>query len=440
MTSSPRYPAVEMDAAKYSPLNAFPVSTEAERLCEDLAVKLFHQSARRPGKPMMKAVGALVADLLQRDPAHLGGWMFREFSRASFTKGPVGYRTTKQFFDELKAGGMVDSVTGNMVWTDSEFAAGRHPEWKRATRFRATAAFREWFASRGITRETWDLHFERSEEIHLGSAASVILRAARPANAGPKAKARDMIPHPEDTLFPEIKQRMERLNAYLSEQTIAPFPAVFLRRIFANGDQQTPYQWNQGGRLYALGDESYQNARKEDRAAITINGKRTVELDLRAAHLTIIVGMGHIPASVLEGDPYAIEGLPREIAKQWVTMTLSHGKRHRQWPREIAAEYLRKHVRKLSDDFPLRRTGDLILSKLPIIGEDGQTAPVTWAELQYQDSEIMLKALERLAFDHGVPALPVHDSLIVAEDAKDLAVTLLKATFAEKVGIVPEIA
>ncbi len=194
-----------------------------------------------------------------------------------------------------------------------------------------------------------------------------------------------------------------------------------------------------GGRLYALGTDNYQTAKKQDRAAILINGKATIELDLRASHLTLMVGLGHIPAVVLDGDPYTVEGLPREIVKQWVTMTISHGKRHKRWPPVAKQEFRAKHGWDLTKDFPILTTGDAILCKLPIFGTEGEALPVTWGELQFIESEIVISTMESLAFDHDIASLPVHDSLIVPQEDAALASDLFRETFKTFVGVEPEV-
>ena len=46
-----------------------------------------------------------------------------------------------------------------------------------------------------------------------------------------------------------------------------------------------------------------------------------------------------------------------------------------------------------------------------------------------------MKAIEVLAFDHDVPALPVHDSLIVPRQHEDLAKSVLGRAFRDAIGI-----
>lgn len=237
--------------------------------------------------------------------------------------------------------------------------------------------------------------------------------------------------------MPAIVDRIERINSYLSRQTFAPIGPVRLVRKFNQGDAEG-FAWNKGGRLY--GPHSWMK-KDTERALITINGEATVELDFRTSHLTILAGLGHVPGLVLgEADPYTVEGIPRPVVKQWVTMTLSHGRRHSRWSAVAIAELGKQGV-DLRSDFPLKRTGDSILKALPILSEEGEGSAVGmgWADLQFIESEIVLSAMETLAFDHDVPSLPVHDSLIVPVQAKEAAKKVLEESFKKAVGVVPVI-
>ncbi|QIQ87402.1 hypothetical protein [Erythrobacter sp.] len=332
---------------------------------------------------------------------------------------------------------MIDFVPGTRQYTNSEFTGGkRQLSWSRGARFRANDWLRNWFADEGITRDTWCEHFVRLKRKTIPTQTSVTVRAAKVRRGGQTLYGRTLPLDLKDPKGAAIKERMDRLNAFLWEQTIEPYGPVFLRRIFANGDQPG-FCWKTGGRLTALGKDTFQTAKKEDRASIRINGQKTVEIDIQSSHLTILAGLGVVPKDTLRGDPYAVEGIPREVVKHWVVMTLGHGKRHVRWKKETKEAFMAKHGIDLSREYPLKETGDAILAKLPILGTDGQAAPFDWGPLQYLESEAMMKAMEVLAYDHQVASLPVHDSLIVPNEWKELATETLKGSFKETVGVEP---
>lgn len=428
----------ELMAARFSTLDAQPSSEACQELCDKLLLKLMHQSSRRPRAEKRRAFAALIADLLERDPNDHGGWLYRILSPNEFTGELVGYRPVKDLLP-MMGGLMIEFVPGTRQYTRSEFTGGvRQAAWGRAARFRATQWLRNWFEEQGISRQVWGDHFARIKRTSRPNQSSVTLRSNKRTRGGKSDVGRSMPVDMKDPTVAAIRDRMDKLNAFLWEQQIKPYGPVFLRRIFSKGDQPG-FRWETGGRLTALGRDSFQTAKKQDRASILINGQETVEIDIQASHLTILVGLGILPEATLEGDPYEVEGIPRELVKQWIVMTLGYGRRHARWKPEVRRSFMEKHGIDLSREFPVRQTGDKILIKLPILGADGLETPVDWGLLQYLESEALMKTLEALAYGHQVASLPVHDSLIVPTEKKELAHALLKASFKETVGVEPRI-
>lgn len=436
MPATPAHSQAEIEAARYAELNAVPSSELAVTLCDRMARKLFHQRKCGPTRLQREAFGTIVADLLGRDPTDAGGWLYRSVSPRGFTGDKIGYRLFRAVFDRMD-GPMIEVVVGNRIYEVSELTAGqRQPVRDRATRFRATPWLRDLFADQGITKDNWGDHFERSKPSTNRAQRSLLLRAHGQRRFNGQTQKVSLPFDRRDPYVASLVQRMDRLNAFLGAQEVEPFGPVILRRIFAADDPEA-CSWDCGGRLYTFGSDTYQGAKKEARSAITINGEGVVELDIQASHLTLLVGLGHLPAQVLDGDPYAVDGLPREIVKQWVNMTISHGSRHTRWPKEAKERFLEKHAWNLTKDFPLQATGDRILQRLPVIGEDGQAPLATWGTLQFVESEIVLRTMEVLAFDHAVPSLPVHDSIIVPRSQSELARERLKESFRLIGGVEP---
>jgi len=438
-TYEPAHPAHELTAAKFAPLTARPNSQDAREACRSLLDDLSIRMGGKITRKQREAFGALVADLVERDPDDLGGWLYRSMNPAAFTGELIGHRPFTKAYSAL-ADDLIEEVRGNRVWGQSEISrSGRLPVWQRATRFRANDRFRSWFAQRGITHKTWGEHFARSVSPPVAAKAnrSVVLRTGKPPRHFRVSKG---YPIPLDLSDPRVVEligRMDRINAYLAETEVNPCGQVVLRRIFAHGDNPQ-HGWKHGGRLYAVGAAPYQTMKPQQRADITINGKPTCELDIEASHLTILAGLGHVPR--FQGDPYIIESLPREVVKRWVNMTLSHGKRHARWPKAAVDDFLKKKGIDLRSEYPLERTGDTILRHLPILGNaDGQAVAIGWGELQFRESEVILRTMEVLALEHDVAALPVHDSLIVSVEAKGLATAVLGNTFRDAFGIEPKI-
>ncbi|WP_142637261.1 hypothetical protein [Sphingomonas sp. IC081] len=431
--------------ATFATLLDRPQSDLAKGLCNALLECLLRDRQKpKPRQKQKEAFGGLIADLLHRDPADNGGWLYRAIRPEGFTGEAIGYRVVRPIFEAMTADRFIEVELGKQRMAKGELTGGN---WQiagqQATRFRATDALRQWFEDRGIALADWHEHFGPDADA-LAKAQSkpqayLILRGGKPPRSTGIGKRPSLPIDPKDPMTAAMIARMEKLNGFLSNQAIEPFgPTVHLKRIFAEG-QLPDHGWRHGGRLYALSRGNYQNAKREARKAITLNGLSTVELDLRSSHLTILAGLGHVPKECLEGDPYTIDGIPRAIVKQWVTMTISHGKRHRSWPKEAAADLTAKYGIDPIKEYPIKETGDRILEKLPLPLGGGTNASVGWGELQFLESEIILSVMETLAYEHDIPALPVHDSLIVPTASAGLVKRIIGEIFKDRLGVSPVI-
>lgn len=434
-----------------------PASDAAQEACDTLLATLLTPKQPRPPRPKQKgAFGAIIADVLRTDPCVSGGWVWRSTDDKTFTGEKIGAHSFKQLLAVMGEGElMLGVLPGREHFTKSAFTDGGDDAYAldrgTATRFWATDWLRKWFAENyEISHANWDAHFETDPEAQAilmvkHMADPVILRGAKPDRweAGSAKKPKVPFAPEGDPKAKAIVERVKALNSFLAGVTVEPYgPHVVLRRVFAEGHLPN-HGWKQGGRLYATGSTTtYQTAKKEDRRAITIDGKPTVELDIRASHLTILAGLGAIPRPCVEGrpDPYEIEGLPRPLVKQWVTMTISHGKRHEKWPKGLRKKFLNdpkvgidlRHKR-----FKIGMVGDAILERIPLTLDPDNDAFAGWGTLQFIESEVILKCVERLAYDHGIAALPVHDSLIVAKEHEGLTKEILEEIFLSDVGLVP---
>jgi hypothetical protein len=260
----------------------------------------------------------------------------------------------------------------------------------------------------GIAEGTAFRHFRWD-----GKAPPLMLRTASEWCGLEKVQGRPMrVAVTEQTR--ELTAEVVELNASAKAKVVGVEFAGW-SRIFGEGDREG-FAWDRGGRLYAHPGGSYQRLPAADRQTLTIDGGPVAEVDIRASHLTLAYAcLGHSlkrhAAQHGYEDPYAIRGVPRGVVKGWMVAALTLGKHPGKWPRK-----------QLESDPELAgySIGDVtraVLELHPILDDLGS---LSWGKLQFLESLVVIGAMKRLNGD-GIPALPVHDSLIVPRDAYWLA-------------------
>lgn len=415
-------PMGNLSDAVYMPLNGRAVSNQALALVADVASRI----RDRPSRPFRDAVAAILCDVLRIGRYDAAKWGQRSMQSNALTSAIGSSRVIPQIMDGLAEQGLVDHVPGYRAFGPNHFGA-------RAACFRASKALRDLAATHGVDAKHWRDHFEVPPDIFLSAEDPLELRTARRWVCG---RSRDPISMPidaGDATADAIRQRVRRLNEYIAGHTITPYGFAGYTRIFGKGDEPG-FAWRSGGRLYYRGDGD-QTAPKDERSGMLIDGAAVVEVDIQASNLTILHGMRGLPMDP-DRDPYEVEGIPRSVVKAWVTMTLGHTRFHSRWPTEIRRRQSEKLGCDLSAAYPIGKISTRILAALPILA-DWPRSEVTWADLQFAESEVVMATMEALAFEHDVPCLSVHDSIIVPASRAALARGILEETFEAIVGIRP---
>ena len=194
-----------------------------------------------------------------------------------------------------------------------------------------------------------------------------------------------------DEAFANLQRRMQRdHNADERERPIIDLTQRALVRIFNNG------RWDQGGRFYR---GWWQSIPKEYRQHITINDKRTSEVDYSTLHPTLLYAE---VGERLEGDAYELEAktVPRSVIKKAFNKMLNATGRMSR-----------------PDDFSEDRFGMSWKQLRNAIAE--RHAPIRHLfntgyglRLQRLDSDLAETVMLRF-FAHGHTCLPVHDSFLV---------------------------
>ncbi|WP_444451992.1 hypothetical protein ACTTAI_13115 [Rhodobacter capsulatus] len=197
------------------------------------------------------------------------------------------------------------------------------------------------------------------------------------------------------------------------------------------------FDFNMGGRLYCCSEDDWQQRSKEDRALITCRGEPTVELDVRSSHFFILYALHDLELDT-DDDPYFLAGVEREVVKGLFAAMTGKGSKPTRFPKKLSEDYMKRTGRKISTVYKLGKVLDALIAKHPILNKL-KKGSMDWARLQYEESECFMECLTRLGHDHGVAALPVFDSLIVAKQHQDLALTCLVEAYGHRFGCLPEV-
>ncbi len=230
-----------------------------------------------------------------------------------------------------------------------------------------------------------------------------------------------------------IETDVKSLNSFLVDFELEGGGFSGYRRLFSNGDiDGFDFQW--GGRLYGVGDYTYQNIKKTERQKMTIGGEEVVEIDINASYLTILHGISDYPLPNRD-DLYSIGGYDRAIVKAWITATIGHYGFHTRWPKNAIQEIKDAGIDKPAE-LTTRLLQPVILDHFPML-TDWPSQKVTWADLMFTESEIIIGTMLELMHSFGIPCFSVHDSIIVRKSDQQIAMKTLKDQFFRRTNIEP---
>lgn len=392
---------------------------------------------RRPQQKEMQGhahtLDAILGDLVwASEHAEALGTCYRPSDRQAFTDSATkaSSRAYEWQVPLLRSLELIDLYPGFTAWDD--FDGDPVQLFRRSTRIRATPALIAIAQRHGITSANLHHHYhKRTPKL----TRLVVLRAGK--YAGERGR---MLKCPDTELAAAIRSQIERINAIYARHRFEGLPQPQVYRLFNCADVEG-FAFNKGGRLY--GD--YQNFESEQRRQGTINGQPAVELDLKASQPTILYGVTGTPMP--EGDPYAIEGLPRAVVKGVVTAMIGLGHSNvRQWPTATKAKLLAElgnrqepmNPKTFVKLYPAKAMAGRVLKHHPVLHHLSPDK-LGWADLQYLESEVLIAAILELGEEYDIPALSVHDSLIVPQDAVEIAQGCLSRAFHQITGVMPRI-
>ena len=207
------------------------------------------------------------------------------------------------------------------------------------------------------------------------------------------------------------------------------------RRLFHEGDVEGfDFQW--GGRIYGVGDYNYQNMKKSERPNLKIDGEPVVEIDINASYISILHGISGYPLPQRD-DLYDIGGIDRTIIKAWVSSTIGHHCFHTRWPKNAIQEIEDAGVEK-PKEMTMTSLQPVILDHFPMLA-DWPSGRVTWANLMFTESEIIIGTMLELMRSYSIPCFSVHDSVIVKKKDQQIAMDTLESQFLERTAIEPRL-
>jgi len=381
------------------------------------------------------ALGAFLADLLKASPGLPdSGYVYRSRHAKSFTGGPVTHPAFVAVTKGLSRLGLVETVAGfkkddTTDWGDTGVTVVLN---RKASRYRATPELVEMAASSCILVETLGDHFTFAPEPPQARPL-LALKSSATRTGGAKIAGRPMtITETSETR--RLSAEVQSINDFLHTVDISGAEFHGLHRAFAMGDAPN-YRWDKGGRLYAYGG-AYQTAKKATRLAMTLNGDPVVEIDIKASHLTVLHALLGTPLDIGE-DAYEGLGVDREVAKAWLTATLGKGCPVTRWPKAANEEHRKRTGRTLSGFNKAASVGAKVMARYPLLLRLEDTG-ISWADLTFKESEAVVGAVLDLVAQ-GIPALPVHDSLIVPAKDEAAASAVLVSHFERVLGVRPQL-
>lgn len=378
------------------------------------------------------AIEKFLADLLRTHQQ--GTSVYRSLKRETFSGGGVGYHSFKAATEALVGLGLVNHQKGTARYR-IHFENFRERLPGRASEFTATPDLIKRAEAHGVSGDIGKHFIPELPKQPL----KLYARATR--EGGDKVRGKRLPISSDDLVAQRLEQQVRDINEFLANFTIEGANHFGFVRVFNCGDDPD-FRWNKGGRLYGVGgDESYQHmpaTREGDRAGrdeITIDGEPVVEIDIRSCNLTIYYALIGERLD-LSSDPFTDLGIDRALAKAWTNACFGAGKLLERWPRVIAADYKKEHGHR--PKLTARAVGDRVLERLPHLKRLNYPGAPEWCDLQFHESEAVIATIEALR-QHGIPALPVHDSILVPRRRLEVAKGCLADCFENAVGVRPVI-
>ena len=409
-------------------------SPEAVRMVAALSTQLGAAEANGGRSNRRRAIGlgklqrateALVGGLLlNASRAGAASWSWQTTQARTFSCEEVASRQFQAARKGLVSAGLIEergSFTRFYHFDGGPPAVDRY-----ATRFRQTPKLLGLAASYGIELSTAAGHFrrERSSE----PMSPIVLSGLSSRVRGQKiAGAPIAIPNSPEA--EAIALEVAEVNDFVRASSVEGCDPIVFRRHFVP-------DLSHGGRFFAVGG-SYQTMKKAARSQLRLAGKPVVEVDVRASHFTLL--RARLGLSPIDGDPYDLPKIPRELVKGWITACIGGGKLPSRWSRKV----VEKH-REAAKRWKVRDVQEAILARYPYFATVasalgcGDEPRLSSLKLMATEAAALTSAMRSMR-EQGKLALPLHDALIVAASDAEAAREAIRNAYRLHAGVTPTV-
>jgi len=281
--------------------------------------------------------------------------------------------------------------------------------------FKSTKGVIEFAKLLGITKE---------KIYEVEGTHHVILKKPKPSQTVVNYKDSKLTQHLED-LMSEYCNFLAKINIKVDGER---FKNIKLRRTFRDMDGDASFKY--GGRSGGYWMELEEPKRKR----ITLDQKKVVSLDYKSSQMNVIYAWkdNH---NMLDVDQYSIQGYNRKLSKQMHIMMLNNSTSKKSafafmgWlQNERKNYYLNKEFQK--NPFDLYALQKKIRQKHPTIAHIFYQ-PKIGLNVQYLESCLIFEVALQLC-RRGIPALTVHDEIIVPRNDEGEAREVMYSTYIDK--------
>lgn len=432
-----------LEFARLASLRGTAQSAQAQALVSSLADRYPRKSiagkkpyALRRTKPAFEhAIAAFLAELLAAHGDELrGGWIRCSLDKDKFK----GQQVTWAHFGNLRAAwdaaGLIETKKG---YPGALGFGNPGPSHGMMTRFKATPQLLSACAEHGITPDNVNAHFALAYEM-----PSELVQLTSPSVQTPTT--------PRTT---KLREDVAELNTFFAKHVLSHDTIRHIGWVRKFHQHHAGYNWNKGGRLYSqptAKNINYQNVDEDTRLEMRIDGEPVAEIDLGSSFLSIFYALND---QQLDPNKDAYQGIlgpsavDRYVAKFWINASFGNQGLISKWSKDnidsLNDKLRDKHLPNFDPkSYPTKRVRESVLKKHPLLERWGQPLRGRvrdWGDLMFTESEVIVGAMLILMREHGVPSMPVHDSLIVAHSHVDVACDVLRDRFRVETGTIPRL-